>query len=190
MPQPRCFRVPLLVIMTLAVSFIVFSATNPASDLRAARTVQPGLHRVSRISDWSTHHVVYPRVGPAAIRAAVRDPRAAFGWRGMYSVDSPDPNSARLGRSGRRRFIRDWSISLGTSHTASAMYPAKFTFDVNATPNCSTDFVVFPVAATGTSTQPNIVAFNNLYSGGALLSDGFCNRTPTASDTGVSATVM
>ncbi len=68
------------------------------------------------------------------------------------------------------------------------MYPAKFSFDVTAAPSCANDFVVFPIAANGSATQPNIVAFNNLYSGTAGAA-GICNRTATSSDTGVAATV-
>ena len=45
------------------------------------------------------------------------------------------------------------------------MYPAKYSFDVTAAPSCANDFVVFPVNTNGTTTQPNLVAFNNLYSG-------------------------
>ncbi len=73
------------------------------------------------------------------------------------------------------------------------MYPAKFGFNATATPSCANDFVVFPVNAAGSATQPNIVAFNNLYSGSAAAngSNGFCNRTPVAGkDTGIAATVL
>lgn len=39
---------------------------------------------------------------------------------------------------------RDWGISLGAGATVGAgMSPAKFSFDVNATPSCANDFVVF-----------------------------------------------
>jgi hypothetical protein len=68
------------------------------------------------------------------------------------------------------------------------MYPAKFTFDITAAPSCANDYVVFPVNAVGSSTQPNLVGFNNLYSGTAGAT-GICNRTPTANDSGVAATV-
>jgi len=68
------------------------------------------------------------------------------------------------------------------------MYPAKFTFDVTAAPSCATDFVVFPINAAGSATQPNIVAFNQLYSGTAGAT-GICNRTASGSDNGTAATV-
>jgi hypothetical protein len=69
------------------------------------------------------------------------------------------------------------------------MYPAKFGFDVTAAPSCANDYVVFPIATNGSSTQPNLVAFNNLYSGTAG-GNGICNRTPSGTDTGVAATVF
>jgi hypothetical protein len=84
---------------------------------------------------------------------------------------------------------RDWSINLGTAGTALGMYPAKYTFDVTSTPSCANDFVVFPVAAQGSATQPNLVAFNNLYSG-TTGSTGICNRTASGSDLGNTATVL
>jgi hypothetical protein len=85
---------------------------------------------------------------------------------------------------------RDWSINLGTAGTAPAMYPAKFSFDVTQAPDCTKDYVAYPVAATGSTTQPNLVAFNNLYSGTGMAGTGKCNRAVSGSDTGTSATVL
>jgi hypothetical protein len=71
---------------------------------------------------------------------------------------------------------RDWAFSLGTGGVAQNMYPAKFTFNVNATPNCTSDFVVYGLNVGGTTGgQANLVALNNLYSntGGT----GFCSGT-------------
>jgi len=84
---------------------------------------------------------------------------------------------------------RDWSINLGTAGTAPGMYPAKFSFDVTQAPSCANDFVVFPVATKGSATQPNLVAFNNLYSG-TTGGTGICNRAVSGSDTGIAATVL
>jgi hypothetical protein len=138
--------------------------------------------------DWSIRHTVYPRFGPmAAMQTAAEDPRAFFTWhRRGWLGGGFDPRDH--GRS-QRDLRRDWSINLGTGGTAPAMYPAKFNFDVTAAPSCANDFVVFPVNATGSSSQPNLVAFNNLYSGTAGA-NGICNRTATANDIGTAATVM
>ena len=45
---------------------------------------------------------------------------------------------------------RDWSASLGTSGSGHpGTFPAKFQFDIYATPSCTNDFVVFPTNAAG-----------------------------------------
>jgi hypothetical protein len=154
-----------------------------------------------RFHDWTTRHAIYPRVGTlGALRAVQDDPRAQFQWREIedqqrLTGEFRGPRPWPLPRPPRPRQLpsgihRDWSINLGTAGTAVAMYPAKFTFDVTATPSCANDFVVFPVAATGSATQPNLVAFNQLYSGTAGA-NGICNRTAVAGkDTGVAATVL
>jgi hypothetical protein len=151
------------------------------------------------VHDWSTRHVVYPQVGSLdAMRAASLDPRAIQGWgliafqRRLASrlpISPLPPTYARLVPQHRTVLRRDWSINLGTAGTAIAMYPAKFGFDVTATPNCTNDFVVFPISALGSAVQPNIVAFNNLYSG-TTPANGICNRTPSGSDVGTAATVL
>jgi hypothetical protein len=154
-----------------------------------------------RFHDWSTRHTIYSQTGTsAALEAARSDPRAIFRWHEVEQglIQQRQLRSfARFGYRPRRRFPfrskgtveRDWSINLGTAGTANAMYPAKFSFDVNATPSCANDFVVFPVNAAGSAAQANIVAFNNLYSGTAGT-NGICNRGATGNDTGVAATVM
>jgi len=160
----------------------------------------------SRFQDWSTRHAIYSQTGTsAALEAARSDPRALFRWREVEQGEAQQRQAlAILGFRGRRpphRFPNrvdasmhpDWSINLGKAGTAPSMYPAKFSFNPNATPSCASDFVVFPVNAVGSATQPNIVAFNNLYSGSAAAngSNGFCNRTPVAGkDTGIAATVL
>ena len=141
--------------------------------------------------DWSMRHVVYPRIGEINSLIAVQhDPRAILSWQAAEREDWHRVRGPRhfLGQQGVHR---DWSISLGGGSTAPAMYPAKFTFDVNATPTCATDFdSCFPVNVAGSGTQPNIVAFNNLYSG-TTPTNGICNRTsPQAGDNGISATTF
>ena len=171
----------------------------------AGQRIEVEHQRAPMFQDWSTRHLVYPRVGPmAAMQAAARDPRASFLWAqlpvagggGMFGGGAP-----LGGRSGppfalwRRPVVesqtvdRDWAINLGAAGTAAAMYPAKFGFDVTAAPSCANDYVVFPINAPGGTGQPNIVAFNYLYSGTAGAT-GICNRTASGSDTGVAAEVL
>jgi len=155
-----------------------------------------------RFQDWSTRHVIYSQSGTSsALEAARSDPRALFRWRELERQEIQRRQALASswfpGRGIPRRFphraastlLRDWSINLGRAGTAPSMYPAKFTFDVTASPSCSNDFVVFPVNAAGSATQANIVAFNELYSGTAGDA-GLCNRTPAPSDSGVAATVL
>ncbi len=54
------------------------------------------------------------------------------------------------------------------------MYPlAKFSFDINANPDCVKDFVAFTTSLVGSSSSPSIVAFNQLYNG-TTGGAGFC----------------
>jgi len=180
-------RTILILLSLAALGLVAQSLPGP----RAALTHRP----VPMVHDWSMRHVVYPHFGPmAAMLKVQRDPRARFSWRRRPPVPirwpGPQPPPPRFPRprSNGPALVRDWSIYLGTAGTAANMFPAKFTFDVDAAPNCANDFVVFPVAANGSGTQPNLVAFNNLYSG-TVPAAGICNRAPGASDTGVAATV-
>lgn len=148
---------------------------------------QSGAKRVPAFSDWTTRHLIYPRTGPIdKMIAAERDPRAAMTWRRQLGAGNwrhRGTGSAVASRGGA-----DWSIYLGQNGTAASQYPAKFGFDVNAVPSCANDFVVFPINAVGSATQPNIVAFNQLYSG-TVGGTGICNRAPSTTDTGTSAEV-
>jgi hypothetical protein len=155
-------------------------------------------NHIGLVQDWSTHHAVFPRTGPlSAMLAAQHDPRAFYSWRvaaldAMRTTSTPAVQAEidvdQHHAAHRRAANRDWSITLGGAGTAQAMYPAKFTFDINATPSCANDFVVFPVNQSPNATHENLVAFNNLYSGN-VNSFGICNRTTSASDNGLAATV-
>jgi hypothetical protein len=190
---------PLCVLCVLGL--IGCSANGLTTDLtgeQAAATpaTQPTEHSNGIVQDWSTSHTLYPRVGEInALLAVQKDPRAILSWQ---EAERQDFIRAR----GPRRFLnppseinRDWSISLGTGGVAPSMYPAKFTFSITAAPTCTAvspavpDYAVFPIDVAGSVTQPNIVAFNNLYSG-TVPTNGICNRTPSGSDTGVAATTF
>jgi len=71
----------------------------------------------------------------------------------------------------------DWGMSLlGGSATGIGQYPAKFSFDVNAPPDCANDFVVFNTNHSGSAgAVANIVAFNQLYSTQGSAG-GLCNQ--------------
>jgi hypothetical protein len=155
------------------------------------------------VQDWSRRHLAYPRIGPMKSMIALQDdPRALLSWQEQTREDwhrdrdrhhhrdhDDDQDDTPTTATGLHR---DWSISLGTGSTAPAMYPAKFGFSPIAAPSCASDFVVFPVNIAGSATQPNIVAFNNLYSGGtAIAPTGLCgSRTVVAGDNRSSATTL
>ncbi len=145
--------------------------------------------RVALLTDWTTHHVLYPLYGSAdRMESAKRDPRATFSWWRL-NPSRPRPILPRPVRNTRNSFDRDWSINLGVGGVAANAFPAKYTFDITAAPSCANDYVVYPLNTGGSATQANIVAFNNLYSGTAG-GTGVCNRTPGGADDGVDATVM
>jgi len=71
----------------------------------------------------------------------------------------------------------DWSIPLGAGIVAPNMSPAKYSFDINATPSCVGDYVVFGLNVAGaTPGQANLVGVNNLYSG---ANPRLCLANPT-----------
>lgn len=197
MRKPLLSRGLLMLLATFAICLLGLPMFGPMSGHTSAQGTQTGVPQVPMFHDWSMRHVVYVRFGPMmAMQAAAQDPRAAFSWRrfggfngGLFGSGGTEPGGWGEYRWTRTGMHRDWSINLGTAGTAPAMYPAKFTFDVTATPSCANDFVTFPINAKGSGSQPNIVAFNNLYSGTAG-STGVCNRTPSGSDTGTAATVL
>jgi len=72
----------------------------------------------------------------------------------------------------------DWGESLTTNGTGGVgQFPAKFTFDVTAAPDCVNDFIVYNNAAnfTNLAPGPNIAAFNHLYSTQGTAG-GLCNQ--------------
>src|SRR3979490_1770368 len=168
-------------LLPIALLPLLFAGRRPAQHVRSPR-----------FHDWTTHHVVYPQSGTlGALRSAESDPRAMFRWRESEEERSRGFFGFRRHRKPRPHgnLHSDWSISLGTGTTAAGQFPAKFSFDVAAAADCVNDFAVFPVNVNGSGTQPNLVAFNRLYSG-AAGGNGICNRVPSASDVGTSATVL
>jgi hypothetical protein len=98
-------------------------------------------------------------------------------------IESPSPELSpklRTASEGvKQAGKRDWGESLGATQfnpvnatNAEPLYPAKYTFDINAIPSCVNDFVVFPTTAAGASPtnpggingQASIIAFDQLYS--------------------------
>ncbi len=159
---------------------------------------------VGRVTDWSSRHIVVSG-GPSAanLEAARTEPRILFhlAERNLVQVHEgtvslpaalQDPEDVHVPPilSGRPKVIDgtpvkymkkrdlkiDWSLSLGTGNVAQSMFPAKFSFDINGTPNCANDYVVYGLNVGGvTSGQANVVGVNNLYAG----TGGLCGANPT-----------
>lgn len=131
------------------------------------------------VQDWTQHHIVFSRSAllknPSLIAA---EPRLAHQiiqrWQTPRRGISPSPSSTGSGYAPQR----DWNVSLGLGRVAPNMFPAKFSFDPGAAPDCTNDYVVFGLNRVGANLgQANLVAFNNLYSGASPL--GICGAAPT-----------
>lgn len=131
------------------------------------------------IEDWSTRHVVFTGLTPENVsEVAKADPRAWSVWRkhARYQLWPviDDTESGQGDHRHRRRPPRahgekrfDWQVSLGSTVGPWAS-PAKFSFDINAQPDCTNDYVVFPTNAIntpGSTLRASLIAFNNLYTG-------------------------
>ncbi len=116
---------------------------------------------------------------------------------GGNSAGSTDPQPASVQGEG------DWGMSLLSGGTVGVgQFPAKFTFDVTAAPDCVNDFVAFNTSHLGAAgTQANIVAFNHLYStqgsvGGLCAQNGpsvywaYYTGTVTGAGTAVTSVVL
>lgn len=143
-----------------------------------------GRERVPVVTDWSTRHVVFakPRTEADAARLEHNTRykmqvyrRNAPAFRKL--ADALVDNSNLLDRFTNRAqdpnprptkadpVHRDWSVNLNgnvgeqtpTPNVGASQFPAKYTFNINAAPDCVNDFVVY-----NTNTHL-LVAFNNLY---------------------------
>jgi hypothetical protein len=119
--------------------------------------------------DWSSKHVVFTGdYTPEEALKTWNEPRAYAQWllHGNATAGSgplrwrptprPEPEPIPR-RHSRRPMKKDWAISLGAGGVAQGMWPAKFSFDVNAPPSCTSDFVVFPVNAPTGNTRASVV---------------------------------
>jgi hypothetical protein len=133
--------------------------------------------------DWSDRQIVFTRDTLALHPDLLyREPRvlnqAIERWQvpdwGNFHPDNPPPVPPKKG------IHRDWSFPGLGNNLRKNMFPAKFSFDPAAPPDCVNDYVVFGLAVAGSATQANLVAFNNLY----------VNSTGTGLCTGTAPNVM
>ena len=111
--------------------------------------------------DWSSRHVVFTAgFTPEQAVKMWNEPRAYAEWLlhgNAPPYSGPDRWRWRPRRHSRGRMRRDWAVSLGAGGVAPGMWPAKYSFNVNATPSCTSDFVVFPINASTGNTRANVV---------------------------------
>jgi hypothetical protein len=135
------------------------------------------------VVDWSNKHVVYP-VGytQEQYESMQKDPRAYANWylHGLLRrPHGPSPNPNRISPVGTD-LKRDWAVSLGgTAGVAAGMSPAKYVFDVNATPSCPNDYAAFPVNAVTGNTRTKVVGTFSAATGGANGGTVLLSVTPT-----------
>ncbi len=142
------------------------------------------------VQDWSSRHVVFSGLTPETMDDAVAaDPRAWLSWlsHARYNFQSAvesdsDPNLDSAKRRRHKKTLRrDWQMNLGGSSVGPRTFPAKFSFNINAPPDCTNDYVVFgttvPVSIGLLGGSPSLIGFNNLYTGPGPT--GIC-PTPTA----------
>ena len=193
LPNPRTFR--------FGIALVGLAALAMALQGWAPNSQRPLRDRIPLPADWSHRHLIYSR--PSTLGQALQNQQRHRFWHQWFRrnarVELPDGGGTSSSEFDHPHDVddagdgwqRDWGISLGIGATVGeGMSPAKFTFDINATPSCASDFAVFNTRLTG-NTSLNIAGFNNLYAGaGGLCSTGpsvlFAYRTKT--DGGASGT--
>lgn len=138
------------------------------------------------VSDWSTHHVVFSNPGTEANaimngrglewqkitsnpRYRMQQLKRSAAWGNRFTKSKSDFSESSMDRSlgsnGQGDIQRDWSVKIAPAGdgTGLAKYPAEYASNYSVA-SCS-DFVVYPSNATGSATEPNLVGFDNLYSG-------------------------
>src|ERR1700722_1929192 len=135
--------------------------------------------------DWSTRHILFTNQSTTQDRiAAMRDPRFYINWLQRSSYLMPrEPIERPFPLPKKHKHIGvDWAMPLGgTGGMPVGESPAKYSFSESGY-NCATDFAVYTIGATPSSTQANIVAFNNLYTGTSSSSCPFGPQTPPTTD--------
>ena len=105
---------------------MVYSA--PAGDFQALQLLQLPRYRQQALLRRA-----------AALRPAADTPQH------FAMLPGPSRNPRRL-----PSLRRDWAMSMGASGTSGVgMFPAKFSFDINAAPSCANDYVVYTSSLTG-----------------------------------------
>jgi hypothetical protein len=133
--------------------------------------------RIGLVQDWTQHHIVFSRdalmKNPGLINSEPRIVHQAMQrWQSARPKISGNTSMAALLAEPEL----DWNVPLGLGRIAPNMFPAKYSFDPGAGPDCTNDYAVFGLNHVGNAGQANLVAFNKLYSGAG---PGICGAAPT-----------
>ena len=154
----------------LVLTLILLAAAGIPAVAQQSQAANGRAAHVGLPVDWSFRQVMHHSANtPEFTDAAQAEPRVLYNWMYRNSKNGATPNAqashGRLKVHPPTSLKVDWNAPLGIGTLAPNMFPAKYTFDPNATPSCSTDYVVYALNVQGSAAQPNLVAFNNLYSG-------------------------
>ncbi|MGA7077900.1 MAG: hypothetical protein WBQ43_07775 [Terriglobales bacterium] len=144
--------------------------------IRAQQTIP--LRHIGAVHDWSEHQIIFSRNGLARhpnlldreprLRQQVMERWQSPNWRALLGITNLPPKKSS--------FQRDWNIGGLGGRLRENAFPAKFSYNPEAPPDCVNDYVVFGLSVVGADGgQANLVAFNNLYVNDA--GTGYCSGT-------------
>jgi len=161
-----------------AVWCVLFFALVPS--IRAQQTIP--LRHVGAVHDWSEHQIVFSRDALARspdlmereprLRQQVIERWQSPQWRAPLGSE-PLPIHHKKSKSSLER---DWNVPGLGGRLRENSFPAKFSYNPEAPPDCVNDYVVFGLSAVGADgAQANLIAFNNLYVNDT--GTGYCSGT-------------
>jgi hypothetical protein len=166
----------------LAIALLMAWTMMPPAPAQQSQSSHVGV-----VDDWTHHHVIF--ANPGTLQDAmmqgrrpewervVNDPRYRMqlikrhspwaGQAGIPNISFPREGDPVFPIVRKSALHGDWAVTLGSSNDSVAIgkYPAKYTFAPIGTPDCTNDYVVFPIKVVPASNQANILGVNNLYSG-------------------------
>ncbi len=136
---------------------------------------------VGMVQDWSHKQMVVTAGGTPASQVQVgNNPRLLQNWvMRWHAHQFTSPLAQNISDStlslmrAKSQPHSDWAISMGGTLSADQS-PAKYSFDIFAPPDCVNDFVVFGINVNSSTTQANLIGFNQLYTGTPA---GLCTGT-------------
>jgi hypothetical protein len=186
MQKPFLLRRVFILLSAILMCLICLSLSGAFSEQRFALGQKNRWDaRVPVIEDWTHRHLIY-----SAPRSVIhnlqlqRQPRYVQQYlRRNFRVWRPSRSPAPWPippRPTTNELEPDWGIAAGAGFTVGeGNFPAKYVFNVNQTPSCTADFVVFTTNQTAAAVT-DIYAVNNLY----------VNSTGTGLCTGTNPTVL